>query len=161
MFQVCWDDRDGAPMDVKFECSEDGCGYASKNLTNVLKHCSSVHNSFDTRILLNPQWIYLAECSEISQRLDRAGLCCDRCNRYFTTQRSFQGHAMSRCAHHRPDRGSSSPIPDRSIDTVDAQTQTDTEYMCLEEELIVLRREYAALANRRSTRVTPRNVLLL
>ena len=116
---------------LKFKCTS--CDYSSKMLTNVLKHCGSTHCNFDNCILISPSWVFSNYCSDILEYMKHKGLVCEPCQKVFTTCQSYHQHKKSLCQKFDDIR--------QPVSTTDSCTQTDTEYMLLEEEVIILRRE--------------------
>lgn len=121
---------------LKFKCVD--CDYESKILSNVLKHCGSVHENFDNRLLIRPDWVFSQHCAHIFEYLKENGLVCTGCKRVFTTHKVFAQHKNSICNIFQEENINSKETREQS-------TQTSTEYMSLEEEVIVLRREYKKL----------------
>lgn len=116
---------------LKFKCS--CCEYESKILSNVLKHCGSNHSNFDNRILIQANWIFSDRCSDILNYMKTRNLACSVCERVFTTNKTFSDHVASECEF--------SAYAEEGPLLLQKSTQTPTEYMLLEEEVIVLRRE--------------------
>jgi transposase len=105
----------------------------------VLRHCGTKHCNFDNRILTRANWLFSGECVDVLNYLRRQQLVCPECDKAFTTEKTFLDHEKSDCKRF-------SHETEKEVVACHKSTQTMTEYILLEEELVVLRREYLKLS---------------